>query len=70
MISQVRGMTEEREAQQHILRERVRDATLELEQRNQQLRETNLELWRTNRRMNELGRLAAAGKLRLTLRTK
>ena len=62
MISQVRGMTEEREAQQSMLRERVRDATLELEQRNQQLRETNLELWRTTRRMNELGRLAAAGQ--------
>jgi signal transduction histidine kinase len=28
----------------------------------QQLRETNLELWRTTRRMNELGRLAAAGQ--------
>ena len=62
MISQVRGMTKEREAQQSILRERVREATLELERRNQQLRETNLELWRTNRRMNELGRLAAAGQ--------
>ena len=62
MISQVRGMSKEREAQQSILRERVREATIELEQRNQQLRETNLELWRTNRRMNELGRLAAAGQ--------
>ncbi len=45
-----------------ILRDRVRDATIELEERNQQLQETNLELWRTNRRMNELGRLAAAGQ--------
>jgi two-component system NtrC family sensor kinase len=62
MISQVRGMTKEREAQQSILRERVHEATLELERRNQQLRETNLELWRTTRRMNELGRLAAAGQ--------
>ncbi|HZE71825.1 MAG TPA: ATP-binding protein [Pyrinomonadaceae bacterium] len=62
MISQVRDMTKEREAQQSILRERVRDATLELELRNQQLQETNLELWRTTRRMNELGRLAAAGQ--------
>jgi two-component system NtrC family sensor kinase len=33
-----------------------------LEKRNQQLQETNLELWRSNRRMNELGRLAAAGQ--------
>src|SRR6185295_14226822 len=62
MISQVRGMTKEREAQQSMLRERVREATIELERRNQQLRETNLELWRTTRRMNELGRLAAAGQ--------
>jgi two-component system NtrC family sensor kinase len=62
MINQVRGMTKEREAQQSILRERVSEATTELELRNQQLRETNLELWRTTRRMNELGRLAAAGQ--------
>src|SRR5215813_12005945 len=62
MISQVRDMTKEREAQQGILRERVREATFELEERNKQLRETNLELWRTTRRMNELGRLAAAGQ--------
>ena len=62
MITQVKGMTKEREAQQTILRDKVHEATLELEQRNQQLRETNLELWRTTRRMNELGRLAAAGQ--------
>jgi two-component system, NtrC family, sensor kinase len=35
---------------------------MELEKRNQQLQETNLELWRTTKRMNELGRLAAAGQ--------
>jgi len=62
MISQVRDMTKEREAQQGMLREKVREATFELEERNKQLRETNLELWRTTRRMNELGRLAAAGQ--------
>src|SRR5215510_6876555 len=62
MIRQVREMTREREAQQVTLREKVRDATNELERRNQQLQETNLELWRTTRRMNELGRLAAAGQ--------
>jgi two-component system, NtrC family, sensor kinase len=61
MIGQVREMTKQREAQQVVLRDRVRDATIELEKRNQQLQETNLELWRTTRRMNELGRLAAAG---------
>jgi two-component system, NtrC family, sensor kinase len=62
MIGQVREMTKEREAQQRTLRERVREATTALEQRNQQLQETNLELWRTTKRMNELGRLAAAGQ--------
>jgi two-component system, NtrC family, sensor kinase len=62
MLGQVQEMTQEREAQQTVLRMRVREATTELEKRNQQLQETNLELWRTNRRMNELGRLAAAGQ--------
>jgi signal transduction histidine kinase len=62
MLGQVQEMTQEREAQQTVLRMRVREATTELEERNQQLQETNLELWRTNRRMNELGRLAAAGQ--------
>ena len=52
-------LTTKLETEQNILRDRVRDATTELEKRNQQLQETNLELWRTNRRMNELGRLAA-----------
>jgi two-component system NtrC family sensor kinase len=62
MIGQLKEMTREREEQQSVLRDRVRAATLELEKRNQQLQETNLELWRTTRRMNELGRLAAAGQ--------
>ncbi|HJX88867.1 MAG TPA: ATP-binding protein [Pyrinomonadaceae bacterium] len=62
MIGRVRDMTSQREAQQVVLRDRVREATLELEKRNQQLQQTNLELWRTTRRMNELGRLAAAGQ--------
>jgi two-component system, NtrC family, sensor kinase len=55
-------LTTRLETERGILRDRVRDATIELEKRNQQLQETNLELWRTNRRMNELGRLAAAGQ--------
>lgn len=55
-------LTTKLETEKGILHERVRDATIELEERNQQLQETNLELWRTNRRMNELGRLAAAGQ--------
>ncbi|HEY2962113.1 MAG TPA: HAMP domain-containing sensor histidine kinase [Pyrinomonadaceae bacterium] len=55
-------LTTQLEIEQNILRDRVSAATIELEKRNQQLQETNLELWRTNRRMNELGRLAAAGQ--------
>ena len=55
-------LTTQLEMEQSILRDRVRDATIELEKRNHLLQETNLELWRTNRRMNELGRLAAAGQ--------
>lgn len=55
-------LTTRLETEQGILRERVREATIELRKRNQQLQETNLELWHTNRRMNELGRLAAAGQ--------
>jgi two-component system, NtrC family, sensor kinase len=55
-------LTTKLETERGILRERVHEATLELEERNHQLQETNLELWRTNRRMNELGRLAAAGQ--------
>jgi signal transduction histidine kinase len=55
-------LTTRLETERGILRERVHEATLELEERNHQLQETNLELWRTNRRMNELGRLAAAGQ--------
>ncbi len=62
MIGQVRDMTAERDAQQAILEQRVHEATAELEERNSELNETNLELWHTTRRINELGRLAAAGQ--------
>ena len=55
-------LTTKLETERGILRDRIRDATIELQKRNQQLQETNLELWHTNRRMNELGRLAAAGQ--------
>src|ERR1044071_2844832 len=55
-------LTTQLETQPSILRERVHEATMELEKRNKQLKETNLDIWSTNRRMNELGRLAAAGQ--------
>lgn len=62
MIGRIREMSEEREAQRLVLQERVRDATSELEQRNEQLEETNRELWQTTLRLTELERLAAAGQ--------
>lgn len=62
MIERIRLMTEEREAQKEVLRERVREATAELQQRNQQLAEANLELWNVSRQLTEMERLAAAGQ--------
>ena len=62
LLSQVREMTGERERRQAILRERVREATAQLQQRNEQLAATNLELWGTTRRLTQFERLAAAGQ--------
>ncbi|MBV9958762.1 MAG: HAMP domain-containing protein, partial [Acidobacteria bacterium] len=62
MIGQLREMTDERKAQQQLLEERVSEATAELQERNEQLEDTNLELWHTTRRLTELERLAAAGQ--------
>jgi two-component system, NtrC family, sensor kinase len=62
MLRQLHEMTSERERQREILRERVQEATLQLEQRNAQLGAANLELWRTTRRLTQLERLAAAGQ--------
>ena len=60
LLGQIHEMTLERERQQDVLRERVQDATAQLQQRNEQLESTNLELWRTSRRLTQLERLAAA----------
>jgi two-component system NtrC family sensor kinase len=62
MIGRIREMTQEREAQRRVLQERVSEATVELEQRNEQLEDANRELWQTTRRLTELERLAAAGQ--------
>jgi signal transduction histidine kinase len=62
MMSQIREMTEEREHQNEFLQEKVREATLELTQKNEQLETANLELFRTARKMTEMERLAAAGQ--------
>jgi signal transduction histidine kinase len=62
LIARLREMTVERERQKELLQERVTSATAELAERNTQLEDANLELWRTARRLTELERLAAAGQ--------
>ncbi len=62
MIGQIREMTTERERQNEILHERVREATAELQQKNEQLESANLELFRTTRKMSEMERLVATGQ--------
>ena len=63
MLTRLREMTAEREAQNALLEERVHAATAELAERNTQLEERNLELYQTTRKLTELERLAAAGQL-------
>lgn len=62
MMSQIRQMTAERERQNEILQEKVAEATAELVQKNEQLENANLELFRTSRKMTEMQQLAAAGQ--------
>jgi two-component system, NtrC family, sensor kinase len=63
MLTRLREMTAEREAQKQLLERRVGEATAELAERNEQLEERNLELYQTTRKLTELERLAAAGQL-------
>lgn len=62
MIGQIREMTAEREKQNEILHEKVQEATAELQQKNEQLEVSNLELFRATRKMSEMERLAATGQ--------
>jgi signal transduction histidine kinase len=62
MIGQIREMTAEREKQTEILQEKVREATFELQHKNEQLEIANLELFRAARQMSEMERLAATGQ--------
>ena len=62
MMAQIREMTGERTRQNEILQEKVREATVELVKKNEQLENANLELFRTTRKMTEMERLAAAGQ--------
>ncbi len=62
MMRQIREMTDERMRQNDILQGKVGEATAELVQKNEQLENANLELFRTTRKMSEMERLAAAGQ--------
>lgn len=62
MLAEIGEMTNERERQQDVLRERVKDATSELKTRNEQLEQANLQIWQTTRKLAELERLASAGQ--------
>jgi signal transduction histidine kinase len=63
MISRLRVMTAEREANQKRLEDRVRESTTELAERNAQLEEANTTLFEIQRELMKLERLAAAGQL-------
>ena len=62
LLVRLQVLAREREQQQAHLRERVRAATTQLQEHNEQLETTNLELWQTMRRLTQLERLAAAGQ--------
>lgn len=62
LLEQLQRLANEREQQQFQLRERVHLATAQLQEHNERLKATNLELWHTTRRIMRLERLAAAGQ--------
>lgn len=62
MIWQIRQMTDEREHQNEILREKVKEATTKLLDKNEQLEQANLELFNSSRKMSEMERLVAVGQ--------
>lgn len=62
MILQLRQMTEEREKQNEILREKVKEATAELLEKNEQLEHANLEIFHSTRKMSDMERLVAVGQ--------
>lgn len=62
MMSQIRQMTNEREQQNEILREKVKEATAELLDKNEQLETANLELFHSSSKMSQMERLVAVGQ--------
>jgi len=63
MVDRLSDYTEERAEHARQLEERVRDATGELEERNEQLKQKNVELFGIQRHLGTLERLATAGQL-------
>ena len=63
MLSHLRQTTEQLNREQQLLEERVREATVELAERNDQLEETNLRLFEMQRQLTQFERMAAAGQL-------
>jgi len=63
MLGRIREMTGQLELERSSLKERVHEATAELEGRQQQLEETNRRLFELQRQLSQLERLAAAGQL-------
>jgi signal transduction histidine kinase len=63
MVDRLRDFAEERAAHARQLEERVRGATTEIAERNEQLGEANLQLFDMQRQLGQLERLATAGQL-------
>ena len=62
MVSSLNEATKERERYQETLQTRIREATGELQNKNEQLSEANRELWRVSRHLSEVERLTSAGQ--------
>lgn len=63
MLGRIRQMTEQLELERTNLKDRVREATSEIEGRKEQLEEANRRLFELQRQLTKLERLAAAGQL-------
>lgn len=63
MLGRIRQTTEQLDVERRSLKERVGDATAEIEGRKRQLEEANLRLYELQRQLTQLERLAAAGQL-------
>lgn len=63
MVDRLSAYTEDRAEHARQLEVRVREATVELEDRNEQLKQKHVELFGIQRQLGTLGRLAAAGQL-------